>query len=299
MISIVTVNFNNAGATAKLLSSLERQTDSRFDVLLVDNASEEADRTELGEFTTTSPLSLDVIYNSSNRGFSGGNNIAIRKALEQGSEWVVLLNNDTSVSDDFIEKLRSNLNHQPAVIGIPLHDGNATAYAGSVRWLRPTLPHLTSFEQTADGSKLHYAIGAGVAVHREVFEKIGLLDERYFLYFEDADFSMRALRKKIPVRFLEIPVIEHGVSQSTSRLGSPLLLRYHMRNALLFNATNGPFFARITLHLWPFFAMFKQLFKLLVVPSKRAQSTAIARGIIDYYAKRFGHISPEKTNNRH
>lgn len=302
MISLITVNFNNAQSTIALLRSLESQTDKHFDVFVVDNASDAADRGQLGEYAAMSPLTLELLMSRENKGFSGGNNLAIRKALEQGSEWLVLINNDTTVSEDFIAQLRPQLDRGSAVIGIPLREGPRIAYAGIVRWLKPTLPHVydaSERDTLMEHKKLLYAIGAGAAIHRNVFPKIGFLDERYFLYFEDADFSDRAHRAGIPVRFVDAPVITHAVSQSTSSLGSPLLLRYHARNALLFNALHGPWLVRSILPLAAVYGIFFQLIKMLLLPSRRAVSRAIRDGIIDFYAKRFGKIRSEGEDDRH
>src|SRR5687767_7721506 len=85
-ITIVTVNYNCASNTIALLRSLEQQEDTRFSVIVVDNDSRAEDRALLGEYAAGSPLALDIIYSDTNRGFSGGNNLAIRKALAQGTE---------------------------------------------------------------------------------------------------------------------------------------------------------------------------------------------------------------------
>jgi GT2 family glycosyltransferase len=139
-----------------------------------------------------------------------------------------------------------------------------------------------------------YAIGAAMAVHCTVLETAGLLDERYFLYFEDADYSVRARRGGYPVHVMDVPAALHGVSVSTRKLGDPLLLRYHARNALLFNATHAPLWARITLPFASLFGILTQAAKLLLVPSRRAASRGIALGIVDFYAKRFGHIAQDR-----
>ncbi len=275
-----------------LLRSLERQIDRIFDVIIVDNDSAPEDRVLLGQYASTSSLKLDIIYSDQNRGFSGGNNIGIRKALAQGSEWVVFINNDTTVSDDFIALLRGHLGHDPALIGLPLREGERIAYAGKIVWNAATLPH-RYIPVVGDSSSL-YPIGAGVAVHRDVFEQIGLLDERFFLYFEDAEFSLRARAAEIPIRFLQAPIITHAVSESTRHLGSPLLLRYHARNSLLMQKLRGPWWVKIALPFWSFFAMLRQIVKILLMPSRRAPSRAIVAGIIDFYAKHFGKIDPAR-----
>jgi hypothetical protein len=289
MLTLITVNFNNARATIALLRSLEQQTNQEFDVIVIDNDSTHEDRGLLGQYASASTLKLDVIYSDQNRGFSGGNNIGVRKALAQGSEWLLFINNDTTVSEDFISTLRPHLTHEPALIGLPLGEGSRTAYAGEVVWNVATLPH--RYIPVAGDSSSLYAIGAGMAVHRDVFDQVGLMDERFFLYFEDAEFSLRTRAAGIPVRFLEYPVITHTVSESTRHLGSPLLLRYHARNALLMQSIWGPWWLKVALPFRSFFGILKQLVKVALMPSRRPASRAIAAGIIDFYARRFGKIT--------
>lgn len=276
-LTLITVNYNNARATVELMRALEQQGNKDFDVIVVDNDSTAENRALLGEYSASSSLRLDIIYSDTNRGFSGGNNLAIRKALQQGSEWLLLINNDTTVESDFISKLITQLPSEPSIIQVPLNEGTKTAYGGIVQWLKPTLKHQYS---NLSGSNLQYAIGAGMLVHREVFERIGLLDEAYFLYFEDADFSMRARRAGIPIRFLSEPVITHRESESTKKLGSPLLLRYHARNALRFNWRNGPWWVRLATPI-------VVVYGLIVT-----RNNSMRVGIFDFVFGRWGHIHP-------
>lgn len=292
MLTIITVNFNCADETLGLLRSLERQDNTQFSVIVVDNDSRPEDRTKLGAYAANSRLTLDIIYSDTNRGFSGGNNLAIRKALAQNVPWMLLLNPDTIAPVDLVGRLHQLIDDEPAIWGLPLAEPNRIAYAGFVQWLKPTLRHLSHWPLAYSLLQKHrlYAIGAALLVHREVFERIGLLDERYFLYFEDADFSMRAHAVGIPVKFAREPLIRHGVSKSTHTLGSPLLLRYHARNSLLFNRTHGPAWVRIALPFTVVYGIIRQSLKVLCMPSRRAQSRAILDGIIDFYAHRFGNI---------
>jgi hypothetical protein len=271
-LTLITVNYNNADATIGLLRSLEKQLNSGLDVMVVDNDSAEADRAKLGEYAINSPLRLDIIYSETNRGFSGGNNLAIRKALTQKVEWILLINNDTTVESDFIERLSAQLTNEPCVAGVPLNEGDRVAYGGIVQWLKPTLKHQYG---SGDAS---YAIGAGMLIHRDIFERIGLLDENYFLYFEDADFCMRARQAGIPIRFLREPVIAHRESETTKKLGSSLLLRYHARNALRFNWRNGPWWVRIAVP-------FAVLYGIIITKNRSMRA-----GILDFVFGRFGKI---------
>lgn len=288
-LTLVTLNYNNARATIDLLRSLERQTDKAFDVIVVDNNSTPDDRALLGSYTASSPLRLDMIYSDRNRGFSGGNNLAIRKAMAQGSDWLLIINNDTTVVSDFISKLRAQLPSTPSVVAFPINEGRRTAFAGVVEWLYPTLPHVYHPISRTYNRAL-YAIGAGMLIHRDVFDRVGLLDERYFLYFEDADFCMRAHTADVPFHYLDAPSIDHGVSLTTRTLGSPLLLRYHMRNAILFNRLHAPLWARIALPLWVALIAGKQLIKRAIGRAPD-ESRAILSGIVDAIRGRWGRIS--------
>ena len=284
MLTCITVNYNGADATIGLLKSLEAQTGTDFDIIVVDNDSRESDRVRLAAFASASPLRLDVIYSERNRGFSGGNNLGIRKALAQGSEWIMLINPDTVVGPTFIHELRSRLPAEPALVGLALHEGRRTAYAGIVRWLSTTLPHAYRPDV-----RTGYAIGAAVLAHRDVFASAGLLDERYFLYFEDAEYTMRVRGAGLPVMFLDAPVVMHAVSATTRSLGAPMLLRYHMRNALLFNRSHGPWWVKGAVPFWAGLLMLKQGLKM-TVPSRRPAAKAIAAGIMDHYRGRYGII---------
>jgi hypothetical protein len=179
------------------------------------------------------------------------------------------------------------------MIAIPLKEGDSLAFAGRVRWLSSTLSHSIDTPPPPD-DPLAYVIGGAALIHKDIFERVGLLDERYFIYFEDTELSLRARRAGFPFQWWSQPVVQHKVSASTSRLGKPLLLRYHMRNALLFNAVQGPWWARCALPGWSIFSMFKQMIKIALFPARRPQSYAIAAGIIDYYAHRFGRIADRR-----
>lgn len=292
MITVITVNYNCARRTCDLVRSLRLERGGAGRIIVVDNASSPEDQEILKE-CATADSSVEVLWSQENLGFSGGNNLAIKKSMEQGDGWVLLLNPDTIADADALVHVQENLPPHPALVGFPLREGDTVAYAGAIRWLVPTLPHV--YAPRADSSR-QYVIGAAMAVHTSVFRRIGLLDERFFLYFEDAEYSCRARQSGIPVEFRENPVFSHGVSQSTRAIGDALLLRYHVRNALLFNTLRGPWWVRILLPLWAFSGMLKQLAKLLLMPSRRASSRAIAAGILDFYGRSFGKITPQESH---
>ncbi len=294
-LTIITINYNSSENTIKLLESLKKQTDKNFDVIVVDNNSKDIDR--LMEHRTTED---NVIYlkNDKNLGFSGGNNVGIKRALASGSDWVLLLNNDTLPEIHLIAHLKANLDPsagsgqggKEGIVGLVLDEGERTALAGKIEWLKPTLTHITTFNvvMTKYVDKL-YVIGAAMAIKKEVFDRIGLLDENYFLYFEDADFCQRALKAGIPISFLPEIKISHSVSTSTKKLGSTMLLHYHYRNALYFNLKNGPWYIKLLVWPWSWIVVLKQVIKLMI-GKNREQSVAILKGVEDFYQKRYGKI---------
>jgi GT2 family glycosyltransferase len=285
-LTIITVNFNSTRETIRLLESLRAQQTQEFDIIVVDNDSEPEEREQLGMYAASYIGALDVIYSSRNLGFSGGNNLGIRKALAQGAEWILLINNDATVSPQFISDVRAQLPNTPSLVGVPIHEGERIAYAGHVAWCAPTLPHV--YQITHDPTTT-YIIGAGLFIHRAVIERIGFLDESYFLYFEDADFSLRARRAGIPIQHLLSPVISHQVSTSTKTLGSPLLLRYHIRNSIRFNRAHAPIHWRLALPFVLIWTALKQIVKLALGRST-AQSWALLAGIRDGLLGRSGRI---------
>ncbi|HUO75306.1 MAG TPA: glycosyltransferase family 2 protein [Candidatus Paceibacterota bacterium] len=288
MLTILTVNYRSATSTIALLRSLERQTRTDFDVIVVDNDSPAADRAALAAYAVTSPLALDIILSDTNRGFSGGNNLGIRKALAQGSPWLMFINPDTTAPSDMVASLMAQMEAGPGIVGVPLREGGRITRRGIVRWLSARLEH--AYEPAADTTDA-YAVGAGMLIHRDVIDAIGLMDERYFLYFEDAEFSVRARQAGYDIRFAERPVITHAVSATTSNLGVPRLLHYHVRNALLFNASRGPWWVRVALPFWAASIMARQLMKLAIAPNRRTHARAIMAGVVDHYRGHYGIIT--------
>lgn len=281
---IITINYNSSENTIKLLESLKNQTNKDFEVIVVDNNSDDIDK--LMDYKTTES-NIIYIKNDQNLGFSGGSNIGIKKALQNGSDWVFLLNNDTMPESHLIERLRANLEGKNGVIGLALDEGDRTAFAGHVQWLKPTLQHL--YNKVDLSNYKTYVIGGAMLIHKSVFDKIGFLDENYFLYFEDADFCQRARKAGIPISFLTEIKIAHTVSASTKKLGSSMLLRYHYRNALYFNLKNGPLYIKLLVWPWSWIVIIKQLVKL-TLKNNVEQSKSIMNGVIDFYKNKYGKI---------
>mgnify|MGYP001559851047 FL=1 len=288
LLSVITINYNGSEKTIKLLNSINSQTDHDFNTLILDNASTKEDFDSLSAWCTKAPIAHLLISSSENLGFGQGINLLTRKAFEKGSDWILVLNNDINLKPDFISLLKPNLTPGNDLVGIPLDEGGHIAYAGKIQWLKHTLQH--TYQLTSLPAYEFYAIGGAFAIRKEVFEKLRGFDENYFMYFEDADLSLRAWRKGFKIKFIDKPIAHHPeVSFSGKKLGSPMLLRLHYRNAFYFNLKNGPWYIKLAVWPWSWIVVIKQLIKT-GIKQNGEQSIAILNGVVDFYKHRMGQI---------
>ncbi|MFA3784109.1 glycosyltransferase family 2 protein [Melioribacteraceae bacterium 4301-Me] len=241
-VSIIVLNWNGLADTLECLQSVQKINYGNFDVILVDNNSSGNDveviMEKFGEFLKV------IIVNDSNKGFAGGNNVGIRYALENNSDFVLLLNNDTIVEPDFLDKLIEQ-STQLANIGILTPKifyytnrdqiWSAGGYISKIR--------ASGFQRGFNKKGRNYyninkycsfATGCCMLIKREVIEKVGLLDERFFLYLEDTDYCYRAINAGFKIRFVANSKIYHKVNTTTKMNGELLPLYYTIRNRLFF-----------------------------------------------------------------
>lgn len=189
-LAVVLLNWNHSVET---ISALSRIRSWNLDplIIIVDNGSSENERKILQEMSE----GIILIQNSQNRGFAGGNNDGIQKALETGYEYILLLNADAEVSGDCIEGLLSILenNHDIGLIGPLLKEGE-DLYAGGRDiglYSNTRIPYHDCREDIHMIS-VDYVPGTVFLVKSEVIRSIGLLSEDYFFSGEIADFCRRS-----------------------------------------------------------------------------------------------------------
>ncbi|HPN96209.1 MAG TPA: glycosyltransferase family 2 protein [Candidatus Moranbacteria bacterium] len=189
---IVILNYNGKNVLIDCLKSVFKIDYPEFQVLVVDNNSGD------GSFEAARVAFSKCIFikNEENVGFSAGNNIGIKYALERAADYIFLLNNDTEVKGDFLSKLVAVAEKTPSVgLVSPIifkdKSSNVWFSGGKIDWLRMKTKHDKNiFKNTPYNSDL--ITGCAMLVKAEVFKRIGLLDEDFFLYWEDTDFSYRA-----------------------------------------------------------------------------------------------------------
>ncbi|HWA64344.1 MAG TPA: glycosyltransferase [Candidatus Paceibacterota bacterium] len=278
-VTLVSVNYNSSDELIRLLKSLRDQTDSSFEAIVIDNDSKPHDRTKLEHAIEQNFSSVRLISSPRNLGFAGASNLGLTEAFEKGADWVLFLNPDTWVENDFIARLKGLLGPSDGLVGLAINEGPRTVYGGTIEWLKPTLVHIHKPERIGPQT---YAIGAALAISRRAYQIIGGLDEKYFLYFEDADYSARAQRAGIPLTLTDDVAVNHTVSAVTGKIGSPFLFRHHYRSALRFNFKNGPLWVVLLAAPWSGWVALKQWLKILV--SKNVEvSKGILAGLKDFY----------------
>jgi hypothetical protein len=295
-IFIVILQYNNSQDTVRCLESLKELSWHDFEAIIVENASDIQHLNNMRLFVEsqkkTGEKRFRLISNKSNLGYAAGNNTGIKYALERGADYVLILNPDTVVEKRFLEKLidTAQRSSKTGIVGPAVNEGNGMIYCGKVKWLKSELEHSALKPRSYILKSNFYIPGVAMLVNKKVFKKIGFFDERYFLYFEDVDFCVRAQKTGFKLAVAPGAVIHHRPSSSTSKLGAAFLLYYHYRNAHLFNVKNAPTWAKILLPFWSGWIIIKQTAKILLGVNVQV-SKAILRGVLDFYRGRFGKIS--------
>ena len=264
LVGIVIVNYNGAGYQNECIHSIFAAGYDNIRIIVVDNASTDGSMELLNEFQDERIIK---IYHRENGGVAQGNNIGIRKSIELGCEYSLLLNNDTVVTPGFLQKL---VNVEKDIVCPKIYYYNSDKiiwYGGGkfVKW-KGNSTHL-HFKKKDEGIKYKkyydYAPTCCLLINNRVFGTVGEMDEKYFLYYDDSDFLYRANKKGYKVFFCPESVIFHKVSLATGGDKSPTSLYYSNRNRFYFIKKNKlGLFAKL-------FAYFSRKIKILISKIKR------------------------------
>ena len=247
LVSIVALNFNQTAVTCAFLESTKMLTYQSFETIVIDNASttNPTEQIQQGNYPN-----LRLIVSNENLGFTGGNNLGMREAK---GDYIFIVNNDTEVTPDLLEKLLAPF-AQDERIGvvspkIKFYDHpDIIQYAG----FRPMNPF--TGQTGAEGNQevdhgqhdtpgeTHGAHGAAMMVKREVIEKVGMFAEKFFIYYEEWDWSARIRRAGYKIYYQPEATIYHKESMTMGK-ESAIKAYYHTRNRILYmrrNSKKGP-----------------------------------------------------------
>lgn len=250
-VAAITVTYNGADVWDPFLACMQAQRGLRWHLFVIDNASSDATRERLA---LIDDRRVTIILNDTNVGVAAANNQGIVGALDKGARRIVLINNDTEFDPDLFNRLDAEMTRlDAAAISplIPYFDApDRIWYAGGTfgqaRGIRHFHDHYDEPVATIGDEPFRsdYAPTCCVMFDRRVFDRIGLMDERYFVYWDDVDFMWRM--KLANLRLIVHPGITllHKVSVSTGGGHSDFSIRYYFRNQMLFaRKFHGPLWA--------------------------------------------------------
>ena len=249
-IIVILLNWNGKKDTIECLGSLQKATYPHFTPIVIDNGSSDD---SVAAIRAQFPQ-VPIFETKANLGFAGGNNVGIEWALRKRAEWILLLNNDTTVAPDFLERFMEAASEKPQakILGAKIyryHDPFRIDHLGGF-WN----PNTIVFDIPANGlvddgasfeqmERADYVCGAALLMHRSVPEAIGLLEPKFFLFWEESDFCFRAIRSGFEVWTAPQAKIWHKVSSSFTG-GKPHSHYFWWRSRLLWLERNFPFAKR-------------------------------------------------------
>ncbi|MGH2536597.1 MAG: glycosyltransferase family 2 protein [Candidatus Promineifilaceae bacterium] len=244
-VCVITTAWNHVDETLACLASIEAQDYPDITILLVDNGS--TDNTA-GQVRARHPQ-VEIISLPENLGPTRGYNAGFRRALEKGSGWLFLVNNDTVLAPDCVRQLLAE-GYEAADVGLlmpkiyyaaePERIWSVGGWENprSLEVIRPGADELDrgQWEQALDLDDIPFC---AVMIRRATLEKVGLPDETFFLYYEDRDFSRRAKQAGYRLRLAPAAKVWHAVSTSSGGQDSPQERYWVARSGMLFMRKNA------------------------------------------------------------
>lgn len=232
-VSIITINYNALEDTLAFLASIEAcRIDSNldFEVIVVDNASEESPRKALIEYPWAK-----LVQSKYNLGFAGGNNLGV---LDSSGEYLFFVNNDTSLDLTDLEKLISQYEANPEyglLTPVILNEDTSIQYAGytELNTLTGRNKLIDWIEEDTEIKETSYPHGAAMLISRKNLEKVGMMAENYFLYYEELDWGNRIKQAGMKIGVCLSSKIIHKESASVSKI-SECKLYFMTRNRILY-----------------------------------------------------------------
>lgn len=263
LIGIVTVLYNSEKVLEDYFRSLSEQTFQNFTLYVVDNLSPDNSLSKSYELAKEykNYFKTVIIENKSNDGVARGNNIGIKKALEDHElDYILLSNNDVVLNPDTIELLVLGMKNNKIDMSVPkiyFYDEDLIWYAGGKfrHYLGSTIHtgYLKHDEGKWDEFKLvDYAPTCFILIKKEIFETVGFFDEKYFVYYDDTDWIYRCLKNRKKIGYIFDSTLEHKESTSTGGMQSDFYIKYNYRNQAYFCKKNYNFLQNVVVSICNF-----------------------------------------------
>lgn len=242
-IGIVTVLYNSSSVLEEFYATLDMQTYRNFVLYVIDNHSPDDSLTKAQTLSQNVSFRTEIFPEPENWGVAKGNNIGIEHALADGCDLVLLSNNDIVLEPSTIADLLEGMQQMHATMAVPkiYFYGTNLLWAAGGRFdlLRCLTPHYGFMEEDCGqynrARLVEYSATCFMLIHRDVFSRVGLMDEVYFVYYDDSDFVWRAVREG-DERLAYIPTarLAHKENTCTGGARSNFSVYYFSRNSLIF-----------------------------------------------------------------
>lgn len=296
-IAIVVLNWNQPKLTIDTIESILKikSYNFKYKIFLIDNNSSDDSYSIFQNKYKQNPL-FEIIQSGSNLGYVG-NNVGIKKALKEKFNYVLLINNDVVVDVNFLKELYAGAKLGYDIVGpkiyfAPGYEYHSDWYSpneiGNVIWSAGGqidwnniygsnigVDQVDNGQFSHNNNKIDFLTGCCLLIKSNVFKKIGLLDEKYYMYLEDVDFCQKAKKENIKMSYVFKSKIWH-LNSGSSKSGGDLHDYFITRNRLIF----GFKYARLKTKL----ALIKESLTQLFSPKS---TTWKKRGIIDFYIKNY------------
>ena len=244
-VGLVTVTYNSGTVIEEFVDSVLKQDHANLILYVIDNNSADDTLQRLAKYADGR---ISVFRSPQNLGVAEGNNIGIRSAFRDQCDLVLLINNDTVFDEKLVASLIEGLDRQQCEIAVPkilffnetdkiwAAGGYFSAYRGSARHFGENQKDDGRFDTPR---RINYSPTCCMLIKKEVFERVGMMDANYFVYFDDTDFCNRAERLGIRMFYLPEARMLHKVSSLTG-LESDFTYRYMVRNHVYYLLKNFP-----------------------------------------------------------
>ncbi|QJD79282.1 glycosyltransferase family 2 protein [Spirosoma rhododendri] len=283
LVSIITINYNQAEVTRQFLDSSRLLTHPNVEIIVVDNASQPSLNSclDAGQYPN-----VRVIRSDENLGFTGGNNLGIANA---NGEYLFIVNNDTELNADLLTELLKPFAADDRIgVTCPkirfFSNPSLVQYAGynPMNMLTGTavpvgykLPDDASYDQPGPTAFAH---GCAMLVKRAVIDKVGRFAERFFLYYEELDWSQRIRDAGFVIYYQPSAHILHKESMSVGEF-SPLKTYYLTRNRILFMRRHCTPVQKLVFYLFFAGCVVPKHLATYVLSGKRQHAQAFVRGV--------------------
>ncbi|MCX6677059.1 MAG: glycosyltransferase family 2 protein [Methanothrix sp.] len=283
-LAVIVLNWNRALDTLYCLDMITQWSGLKAEVIIIDNASSPEDLSLLRSAKSRHQL----ITNATNQGYAGGNNAGIRKALDEGFPYIMLLNSDATISERCVKQLLEGMKHSPdlGVLGPLLEEGGRN-YAGGRNigvYSRTRIPY-----NPKDGDsqllEVDYVPGSVLLARREVFERAGLLEEGFFFSGEIADFCRRVQYAGLKCAIYTGCRASHA-PDADGEMRETLYDYYNLRNRFLFIRRHFQY----TKIFWSLRWVLEGIVQIIIalLKGKRKRAHALWLGLRDGVSGRFG-----------